>query len=601
MKKIIYYILTAVVCAGFAACSDQNDVVDDLIDEIKNKPVVKKIEYTLTTADYGTISAAAVKDAGDNAANKALAEAVKTTGSLNSFADPVKYIPRLLAPKYPALGLESAVQVTYAYTPDYLAGLTTNPPASDLTTIVEENFNGYTPATSAPFTKWDQNGWKTFVTKGTKYWGVKTRKVDGVDTFYSEVTSYANRNTASSTDGTALDVENEIYVVSPAINMAGTTDNNFSFDLCVGSYTHSGLSVLISTDAKATSDPAAVAWDDVTSNFTIPTTPTSSYGPWASAGIMNLDTKYAGKTIYIAFRYVGGYPNAPETTNRKTTTYQIDNILVASGKVITPKPGEVYIDDPEKGWVVYPDGIALVAADYTAMGVTSLTAATAPNYLPVFLAQKFPYALENDRKAVVYGANKDEYVYKGGKWAPTIVGAPITEQYVNDGTKWIFDPTVKYTMTKDDYQMVVTAVLGDPATSMFTQGTYTNVEWYYGFSAYRGNVCFRLSGSNESHATETSVKYDTELHKLDGKPDEQVALLWKRLEQKGMPLFLRLKYPTSAAIAQGVPLHYNITVGVYAADGSTTVQTNYVMRYKVVTAGSAGNPPVFEFVSTTAI
>ena len=345
MKKTLYLFAAVAFFTGLASCSDQNDVVDDLIDGIKHRPVVRQVEYTLTAADYASVSAAALRDAGDSSADAALATAVRTTNSLNSFATGDKYIPALLAAKYPALGLESVARVTYAYTPDYLVGLT-----------------------------------------------------------------------------------------------------------------------------------------------------------------------------------------------------------------------------------------------------------TAPGYLPVFLSQKFPYAQEGDRKAVLYDSGKDEYIFTGGRWTPTLTGALLTEQFVNDGSKWIFDPTVKFVMSNDDYVIMVDYMLADPARAVYVDADYRNEEWYYGFGWRYDNVSFRLSYRTGNY--NRFSRHDTELHALDGKPAEQAALLWRRLEQEGMPLFLSLKYPLSPATAQGVQLYYEVTVSVFYPDGVTNTTMYYRMRYKVSTAGSAVAPPTFEFVST---
>lgn len=568
MYNKISHFLMAALALGFAACSDQNDVVSDLIDEIEERPIVKSFPYTLTAADYAAISGTAEKDAGDDAEGKALAQAVKATNSLNGFATPLKYIPGILGPKYPALGIESAIQVTYNYTPDYLAGLTANPPAPGLTDLYAENFNAMT--VNDPVA-----GWMQFDKTGTRKWTVKAYGGNN----FAEVSSYGTPNE-----------KNDVWLVSPSVDLSGITEAVVMFGAEVR-FPVAGqnyLRVWASKDFDA-SAPQSAKWTELTSSFTLPTVQS---GASASAGAASLNA-FAGGKVNIAFEYVGDGTASPALT----TTFRLDDFLVAEGSVINPKPGELFIDDPELGWVVYEEGIALIAADYEAMGVESLTADTAPNYIPVFLSRKFPYAQEDDRKAVMYGAKTDEYVFSEGKWSPTIVGAPFTEQYVNDGEKWIFDPTVNLTMVYTDHQMVVDWMKngGDQWSGYVDQ--YGNSEFYYGFSGFEryNNVSFRISYR--------IYPQDTELHDLDGNTAAQVALLWKRLEQKGMPLFLQLKYPYSPAIAQGVQLYYNITVAVHSPDdGTTNVTKSYRMRYKVLTAGSGpANPPVFEFVGREAL
>jgi hypothetical protein len=136
-------------------------------------------------------------------------------------------------------------------------------------------------------------------------------------------------------------------------------------------------------------------------------------------------------------------------------------------------------------------------------------------------------------------------------------------------------------------------MLADPEWSGFVNQQYRNEEFYYGFGSRYNNVSFRLSSRN-------SYTADTELHALTTN-EEKVALLWNRLEQKGMPLFLQLKFPNAVVITQGVQQYYNVTVAVYYPEGVTNKTSIYTMRYKVLTAGAAGVAPTFGFVSTELV
>lgn len=656
MYKKLSYLLAIAAVLAFPAC---NDMVDDVYDELDMlaQPYNKAISYTLQTADYTEISTAALKDATTDA-EKALANAVKSTNSLNSFATADKYVPAILAKAFPVLNKNSTCQVSYAYTEDYLATLAGAPtytltaadyqlvwgpdsstgyltpstsPAAKLPGILAadfpgatagevklvsykyadqepgpsptrltEDFNGYTPVTSSPYTKWDQNGWTQVITVGggTKYWRVRTRTSSGVTTFYSEI----------SANGGAVEAT-ETYVISPLVDLTQTTANEFSFNLCVGYWTADCLKVLITTDANALTTPATVTWTDVSANFTIPSTPTNTYGPFVTAGTMDLDAAFAGKKIYIAFKYSGEYIANADPGNR-TTTYQLDDILVkgtapGGGAEVTPLVENAIYTYGGTAWSAYPDALILDPADYTAMGVSTLSASTAPNYLPTYLKRQIAYPLTDMKRAVVYKTSStanaaDEYVFIGapetGYWQPSLKGALKTEQFVQNGTKWIFDPTINATMVNADYQIVVTAVLSDPATSMYTRGTYTNEEWYYGFSAYYGNVNFRLSGSaTSSRDVPSSLANDTELHSLSTN-EEKNALLWQRLTEKAIITYLQLKYPDSPAMVQGVQLYYNISLKVYYPDGVTNTTYVYVLTYKVLTPGTSGTAPTFEYV-----
>jgi hypothetical protein len=625
---------------AFSAC---NEMLDDVYGELDNTVVVplnKGVDYTLQEADYTAISTAALKDF-TSKADSILAVAVKTTGALNSFATADKYVPAVLAKAFPALNKNSTAQVSYAYAEDYLATLAGAPthtltaadyetvrgagttirclspvmsPATKLPVVLKtrfpnaqkgdvtlatykyadeepsadptclsEDFTSFAPATASPYTKWEGNGWTQVITQGggTKYWRVRTRNGSN----YAEFSANGGENEVT-----------EAYIVSPLVDLTQTTNNLFSFDLVVGYWNYNGLEVLITEDATALTNPAGVTWDTVTKNFNIPEVPVSTYGDMVTAGALNLDADYAGKKIYIAFKYNG----ETGTGNTHTTTYQIDNILVSNVR----EENAIYTYSGT-AWAAYPDAVILNPADYTAMGLTTISAANAPVYLPSYLQQKFPYALQGTKKTVVYksGATTyaaDEYVFAEGRWQSTFKAALRTEQFVHNGEGWVFDPTVNHTMLKADYQLMCTYVLGHPDLGIYnrigTSGTpYTNEEWYYGFAAFYDNVNFRLSGSvTSSREVPSSKENDTELHSLSTN-GEKIELLWKRLTEKGMMKYLELKYPESQVSVQGIQQYYNISVVVYYPDGITNTSTTYTLRYKALTPGSAGTPPTFEY------
>jgi len=60
--------------------------------------------------------------------------------------------------------------------------------------------------------------------------------------------------------------------------------------------------------------------------FTRPPAATSYYSPFVSSGKVNLSA-YNGSTIYIAWVYSG--KDLTGTTNDDTTTWEVDNVIVA--------------------------------------------------------------------------------------------------------------------------------------------------------------------------------------------------------------------------------------------------------------------------------
>ena len=109
------YKLVALSLLGVAivAC----DPLEDIYQEIDSEGVTvvnEKEEYVLTSADYETISKAALKDA-KTKADTALANKVKSELALNSFASGDKYIPAVLTSLYPSWGNGSTIGVTYQF------------------------------------------------------------------------------------------------------------------------------------------------------------------------------------------------------------------------------------------------------------------------------------------------------------------------------------------------------------------------------------------------------------------------------------------------------------------------------------------------------
>ncbi len=118
MNKKLYIASAALLT--LAAC-DYNDKYFDGLDEIvaESQKVVTSVDYTLTEADYSTISKYSAVDAADAAELSGLAKA--QSFSSTDFA--ARYIPTLLASKYPTVDNGSAVKVTYNQNkelPEYL-------------------------------------------------------------------------------------------------------------------------------------------------------------------------------------------------------------------------------------------------------------------------------------------------------------------------------------------------------------------------------------------------------------------------------------------------------------------------------------------------
>ncbi len=108
----------------------------------------------------------------------------------------------------------------------------------------------------------------------------------------------------------------EVWLVTPAINLDSSTDEELTFDTKVGYYNGDALSVYVSTDFSG--DVTTATWALI--NATYPTGPTSGYGTsFTPSGSINLSC--LNGDVYVAFKYKGGDGGI-------TTTFQIDNVKV---------------------------------------------------------------------------------------------------------------------------------------------------------------------------------------------------------------------------------------------------------------------------------
>lgn len=109
----------------------------------------------------------------------------------------------------------------------------------------------------------------------------------------------------------------ETYFIVP---VDFTAANSITFDIALGFYNGDALKVYTSKDYVPLGDVTAATLTDITSNFTIPKTPTSGYGTFTNAGTYQFPTTLTGNG-YVMFKYSGNGSGV-------TTTVQLDNIKV---------------------------------------------------------------------------------------------------------------------------------------------------------------------------------------------------------------------------------------------------------------------------------
>ena len=603
-----------------SGCKYNDDNFEGL-DEITQPTNLMKIEYTLTDADYAAIS---TNSTNEEIAGKDLAKDlanVKTNMYLTEKITGATYIPAFLLDKYYTADKGSSAKITYKYKEamsallsEYASVKYLKPTHADYKLVygenafapylnektegqmykmLNENFKDVEKGTAVFVDYKSGEGqlenplmWQDFEALPTgdltelKGWFLSS--VGGTEW---KVTSYDD-NQYVQYSANKMEGECIAWMVTPAVSVVA--GDYLGFDVTVGYYNANCLSVLISEDFDG-KDVKAAHWTDVTSDFNIPTKPTSGYGTFASAGKVYLSA-YAGKKVYVAFKYVG------DGANKKTTTYQIDNIMVGTSipanSLSTPAYAVKVYDG--KSWKDKNNNVYVPTfADYGDMGQSKryfTSDVPAVNYLPAYLSKMVAYPVDGDARVVVYrfyngkalNIYSDEYTYSAEKarWELNTRIVDKTEQFVLSDGKWNFDPSTVITLKAEKgnaesaaFYQAITDWVKENHPEYVT--SYGNNDYYYGGSAYNNNFDFRPSAWKAQSASAYGSMSDADLTKL----------MFERLPEAFIP-GLKAIYG-SADVVEGVDVFYTINFAIY--DGSSTTQ--YTIKYKVIGKGQ------FEYVA----
>ena len=612
--KLKYNLIAWSLLGFFAAACDPMDDIYNEIDAEGTTNTQTMVEYVLTDADYETISSAAAKAATSDA-EKALANAVKTDKALNEFASAEKYVPSIIAKMLPSWGKGSSVGVTYNYQntpsdyvleyrtvtntslgdkdyealwgegspvkflapahapatvlPEWLAGQYKDAAKGDLVLVdykyddVDPEFTGE-DLYSQDFESVTANedivleGWEQVTLKGDRKWQGKNYSSNGYAQF-----------SANGFEG-----EVDTWLVSPAVAVT-SKDAGLSFDIKFGYYNADCLDVLVSDTYAGNGSIDMAQWTSVKDQFTFPEGPANGYNDnFVNVGKAGLEA-YNGKSVYVAFRYVGEGPKA------KTTTVKLDNVSISSA-VLAPtneKPYNALYQFDGTDWKVKEDSrlVVVTPADYDAMGSPgshdNFSTSDAPeNYLPQFLAQKFPYAQEGDSKAVMYKYyNKvttmevDEYLFKESTWVlNNNIELKEKVNFVHNGTEWLFDPTVTKSLASEDYLILENWVKANKDAG-YMDAKYGNSEYWFGGSSYYVNFNIQLA-KRRSNDPDGVVPAD----------DKEAEAYLLSMVQEGIELILATEYPTAGAQVSGVDCFYVISAKVY--NGLETFTYTYTFK-----------------------
>jgi len=130
-----------------------------------------------------------------------------------------------------------------------------------------------------------------------------------------EIGNFDNNNYAQVSGFNSGEDVIDTWLVTPAIDMDTTTEEELTFNIQAAFDNGTILSVLVSTDF--TGDVTTATWNLL--DASIPTGPESGFGDFFPSGPVNVSC--VDGMAYIAFRYQGSDPTA-------TTRYHIDDIVI---------------------------------------------------------------------------------------------------------------------------------------------------------------------------------------------------------------------------------------------------------------------------------
>jgi hypothetical protein len=174
-------------------------------------------------------------------------------------------------------------------------------------TYLSQNFNSlttnYTNVSAL-------TGWKTYSEAGTKTWfSYKTSTLGP----FIETTAFGSGQASVIT-----------WMIAPQIDLSTATKPYINFESADGYDNGATLELYVSTDYTGSSTPWTSTWTQLT--FAHPPVSTSGYSAFVSSGQVDLSA-FNGSTVFIALVYKGSDPTG--TTSDKTTTWEVDNVVIA--------------------------------------------------------------------------------------------------------------------------------------------------------------------------------------------------------------------------------------------------------------------------------
>ena len=260
---------------------------------------------------------------------------------------------------------------------------------------------------------------------------------------------------------------NEEWLISPEIDLSGASDLLFQItqEIDLFGADVSLFDILIATDYNTGGDVATANWTALSFDKTI-------FGNMTTSEDFDFSA-YDGESIHIALKY--------SSTDSESPRWRIQNFAVkaigVSGDSVNYGAYYMYSDG---SWELAENVYYLSSADFDSMGEGSgepgrfdnFSSSISPNsYLPAFLSINFPYGQEEEELIVTYAYYSSSsgaqvrgnlYTFTDGVWMAHQSTISTSLQFGHDGTQWVPDNTIRYTLVDADYSNVAGALLTTP-------------------------------------------------------------------------------------------------------------------------------------------
>lgn len=585
------------------------DEIDAMKEEV-GQDLGLSVSYSLIEEDYTAIATSLRRNA--NAEDSAKADFVSEYNAFNANISFGTFLGDLVNEKYPQLNKGAAVKVTYRllegesfediseeyvnsleYTldaddyalvsaqagslgffdseidveeelPGLLASAIQSPNDGDIVTAVYETVDtpyALLPAGQTIFSEdflTDLGGFESIDISGAQSW--RWRSFGEAEESFAEMSGFSG-----------VQVANEDWMVSPEIDLSSATGAItlvLTQQMNFAGASEFGDELRIVYSRNYSGDVTTATWIDITLDQ-LPAgdnnDPVVGSSSLAEAG---------GNKIHLGFYY--------RSTDTYAARWRIVNIDIEEGVAPETQTVNTLYQYDGSEWVnAFDDAYYLTSDDYDAMGegnnqpgrFDNFSSSTLPNdYLPTFLADLFPFAQEGDEFVVVYkyfsggvSTRGSGYVFESGMWTPMVNDDQIvnrTDQYVNTGQEFVFNPSVTLTMVSSDFQIITDEVKKTRPELVNSFGTGEDL---YGADAFFVNFDTRLSSRLEEDDNGEPLQPEY----IGLSAEESAALIAERVTE-GIKVMLEVKYADVQPI-DGIDIFYTVSYVTFdGTDGTGT-------------------------------